>query len=115
MATFEMPVWQMISIAVTILGAFVGVMKMLLVQMERRLDQRFAIVDKDSERLRQVEIGTMRCSLEGLSSQNPADELGDLRRRLVRHDGQRGVALLDRHCAAVGGDGFGVGLGCCLG
>ncbi len=60
MATFEMPVWQMISIAVTILGAFVGVMKMLLVQMERRLDQRFAIVDKDSERLRQVEIGLER-------------------------------------------------------
>ncbi|AZF36225.1 MULTISPECIES: hypothetical protein [Pseudomonas] len=60
MATFEMPVWQMISIAVTILGAFVGVMKMLLVQMERRLDQRFAIVDKDSERLRQVEIGMER-------------------------------------------------------
>ena len=60
MATLEMPVWQMISIAVTILGAFVGVMKMLLVQMERRLDQRFAIVDKDSERLRQVEIGMER-------------------------------------------------------
>ena len=60
MATFEMPVWQMISNAVTILGAFVGVMKMLLVQMERRLDQRFAIVDKDSERLRQVEIGMER-------------------------------------------------------
>ncbi len=46
----------MISIAVTILGAFVGVMKMLLVQMERRLDQRFAVVDKDSERLREMEI-----------------------------------------------------------
>ncbi|SDZ39357.1 hypothetical protein [Pseudomonas salomonii] len=60
MTTLEMPVWQMISIAVTILGAFVGVMKMLLVQMERRLDQRFAIVDKDSERLRQVEIGMER-------------------------------------------------------
>ena len=60
MATFEMPVWQMISIAVTIPGAFVGVMKMLLVQMERRLDQRFAVVDKDSERLRQVEIGLER-------------------------------------------------------
>jgi hypothetical protein len=55
-----MPVWQMISIAVTILGAFVGVMKMLLVQMERRLDQRFAVVDKDSERLREMEIGMER-------------------------------------------------------
>ncbi|MGU9837668.1 hypothetical protein ACU685_32575 [Pseudomonas sp. LF195] len=60
MATFEMPVWQMISIAVTILGAFVGVMKMLLVQMERRLDQRFAVVDKDSERLRDIEIRVER-------------------------------------------------------
>lgn len=60
MATFEMPVWQMISIAVTILGAFVGVMKMLLVQMERRLDQRFAVVDKDSKRLREMEIGVER-------------------------------------------------------
>ena len=60
MATFEMPVWQMISIAVTILGAFVGVMKMLLVQMERRLDERFAVVDKDSERLREMEIGMER-------------------------------------------------------
>lgn len=60
MATLEMPVWQMISIAVTVLGAFVGVMKMLLVQMERRLDQRFAVVDKDSERLREMEIGMER-------------------------------------------------------
>lgn len=60
MATLEMPVWQMISIAVTILGAFVGVMKMLLVQMERRLDQRFAVVDKDSERLREMEISMER-------------------------------------------------------
>jgi hypothetical protein len=60
MATLEMPVWQMISIAVTILGAFVGVMKMLLVQMERRLDQRFAVVDKDSERLRDIEIRVER-------------------------------------------------------
>ncbi|WLI50627.1 hypothetical protein [Pseudomonas sp. FP833] len=60
MATFEMPVWQMISIAVSILGAFVGVMKMLLVQMERRLDQRFAVVDKDSERLRDIEIRVER-------------------------------------------------------
>jgi hypothetical protein len=60
MATLEMPVWQMISIAVTVLGAFVGVMKMLLVQMERRLDQRFAVVDKDSERLREMEISMER-------------------------------------------------------
>jgi hypothetical protein len=60
MTTIEMPLWQMIGLGGTILGAFVGMVKMLLVQMERRLDQRFAVVDKDSERLRQVEIGLER-------------------------------------------------------
>ena len=60
MTTVEMPLWQMITLGGTILVAFVGMVKMLLVQMERRLDQRFAVVDRDSERLREVEIGLER-------------------------------------------------------
>lgn len=60
MTTIEMPVWQMLSIGGAILGAFVGLVKMLLMQMERRLEQRFAVIDKDSERLRQVELGMER-------------------------------------------------------
>ena len=60
MTTIELPVWQMLSIGGAILGAFVGLVKMLLMQMERRLEQRFAVIDKDSERLRQVELGMER-------------------------------------------------------
>lgn len=60
MTTIEMPAWQLVSIAVTILGAFAGLVKVMVMQMERRLDQRFAITDKDSERLRTLEISFER-------------------------------------------------------
>ncbi|NBF12865.1 hypothetical protein [Pseudomonas sp. Fl4BN1] len=60
MTTIEMPAWQLVGIAVTILTAFAGLVKMMVMQMERRLDQRFAITDKDSERLRDLEISVER-------------------------------------------------------
>lgn len=60
MNTIEMPVWQLIGIAVSLLAMFAGMVKVLLGQMESRLDDRFAAVAKDSERLRQVELGIER-------------------------------------------------------
>lgn len=60
MTSIEMPVWQMISIALTVVGAFGGLVKLLLRQLERRLDQRFKVVDADSNRLRQVELALER-------------------------------------------------------
>lgn len=63
----EMPAWQLLSIAITILGGFAGLLKLLLHQTEGRLDQRFAVMDerfaavaRDSDRLRQVELGLER-------------------------------------------------------
>ncbi|WP_338508495.1 hypothetical protein [Pseudomonas poae] len=73
MQMVEMSIVQMITIGGGILGAFVGVVKMLLWQVERRLDQRFAVTDerfdvvaKDSDRLRNVEL-----SLERLRGEMP--------------------------------------------
>lgn len=66
MTSIEMPVWQMISIALTVVGAFGGLVKLLLRQLERRLDQRFKVVDADSNRLREVEL-----SLERLRGEMP--------------------------------------------
>ncbi len=60
MTTIEMPVWQLVGTAVTLLAMFAGMVKVLLSQMESRLDDRFAAVAKDSERLRQVELGLER-------------------------------------------------------
>ncbi len=60
MTNIEMPAWQLLSIAVTVLGAFAGLLKLLLNQLERRLDQRFEVVAMDSDRLRQVELGIER-------------------------------------------------------
>lgn len=60
MTTIEMPIWQLVGTAVTLLAMFAGMVKVLLAQMESRLDDRFAAVAKDSERLRQVELGLER-------------------------------------------------------
>lgn len=60
MTNIEMPAWQLLSIAITVLGAFAGLLKLLLNQLERRLDQRFEVVAMDSDRLRQVELGIER-------------------------------------------------------
>ncbi|KTT63603.1 membrane protein [Pseudomonas oryzihabitans] len=67
MTTIEIPVWQLIGGAVTLLGVLAGLFKLLLLQTERRLDQRFAVMDeryeavaRDGERLRQVELGLER-------------------------------------------------------
>lgn len=64
MSTVELPVWQLISIGVGLVGAMMALLKLLLAAIERRLDQRFAHMDgrfeelaKDSDRLRQVELG----------------------------------------------------------
>lgn len=60
MNMIEMPVWQLLASAVTLLGMFAGLVKLLLSQMEGRLDERFELVAKDSERLRQVELDLVR-------------------------------------------------------
>lgn len=67
MTSIEMPVWQLVASSVTLMAVLVGLFKLLLLQLERRLDQRFAMMDeryeavaKDSERLRQVELGLER-------------------------------------------------------
>ncbi|OIN43348.1 hypothetical protein [Pseudomonas costantinii] len=60
MTTIEMPVWQLVGTAVTLLAMFAGLVKVLLAQMESRLDDRFGAFAKDSERLRQVELGLER-------------------------------------------------------
>ena len=67
MNMIELPIWQLIGSGVTLLAMFAGLVKLLLSQMERRLEQRFASMDerfeavaKDSERLRQVELGLER-------------------------------------------------------
>ncbi|KPA90619.1 hypothetical protein AB3464_25120 [Pseudomonas asplenii] len=60
MTTIEMPVWQLVGTAATLLAMFAGLVKVLLAQMENRLDERFEAVARDSERLRTVEIGLER-------------------------------------------------------
>ncbi|MCK1791181.1 hypothetical protein [Pseudomonas violetae] len=60
MNMIEMPMWQLLASAVTLLGIFSGLVRLLLSQMEGRLDERFELVAKDSERLRQVELGLER-------------------------------------------------------
>ena len=64
MSTIELPVWQLIAAGASLVGVMVGLLKLLLAAIERRLDQRFALMDgrfeelaKDSDRLRQVELG----------------------------------------------------------
>lgn len=64
MSTIELPVWQLITAGVGLVGAMMALLKLLLAAIERRLDQRFAHMDgrfeelaKDSDRLRQVELG----------------------------------------------------------
>ncbi|APC19234.1 hypothetical protein BLL42_11400 [Pseudomonas frederiksbergensis] len=63
----EMPAWQLVGVGVTVLGGFAGLVKLLLLQTERRLDQRNAVMDdrfnalaKDSDRLRSVELNFER-------------------------------------------------------
>ncbi|WP_081427300.1 hypothetical protein [Pseudomonas frederiksbergensis] len=67
MMMIEMPAWQLVGVGVTVLGGFAGLVKLLLLQTERRLDQRNAVMDdrfnalaKDSDRLRSVELNFER-------------------------------------------------------
>ncbi|PLP96022.1 hypothetical protein CYD26_00510 [Pseudomonas sp. FFUP_PS_473] len=67
MTTIELPLWQLITAGVGLLGALLGLLKLVVAAIERRLDQRFEVMDsrfeelaKDSDRLRQVEIGLER-------------------------------------------------------
>ena len=67
MPMIEMPLYQLIGIAIGVLSGFAGLVKLLLLQTERRLDQRFAVMDdrfnavaKASERLRNLELSFER-------------------------------------------------------
>ncbi len=60
MTSVELPLWQLISIALAILGGFGALMKLLLAQLEKRLDSRFAAMDKEAERVRQLELALER-------------------------------------------------------
>ena len=67
MSTIELPLWQLLSIGAGFVTAFLALLKLLVAAIERRLDQRFAVMDdrfealaKDSDRLRQVELGLER-------------------------------------------------------
>lgn len=67
MTTIELPLWQLIGAGFTLIGSFLGLLKLVVAAIERRLDQRFEAMDsrfeelaKDSDRLRQVELGLER-------------------------------------------------------
>ncbi|ODB37718.1 hypothetical protein A9L43_22375 [Pseudomonas mosselii] len=71
MSTIELPVWQLITAGVGLIGALMALLKLLVAAIERRLDQRFAHMDgrfealaKDSDRLRQVELGVEKLRVE---------------------------------------------------
>ncbi|WP_323114317.1 hypothetical protein [Pseudomonas guariconensis] len=71
MTTIELPLWQLITAGAGLIGAFLGLLKLLVSAIERRLDQRFAHMDgrfealaKDSDRLRQVELGVEKLRVE---------------------------------------------------
>jgi len=47
--------WQVISLALTVLGLLIGFGKVLLAQIDKRLEQRFGAVERDLQRGRDVE------------------------------------------------------------
>jgi len=47
--------WQLISLAATFLGVLVTLGKILLAQIDKRLEQRFAMVERDLRQVRQFE------------------------------------------------------------
>jgi len=47
--------WQVISLALTVLGLLVGFGKVLLAQIDKRLEQRFAAMEREVQRAREVE------------------------------------------------------------
>ena len=59
-----LPLWQMISLAVTLLGAFGATVKLLLRQVERRIDEQLAQIGTESKGWRQVERDVMNLRAE---------------------------------------------------
>ncbi|MGN7832648.1 hypothetical protein ACTJI2_13660 [Pseudoxanthomonas sp. 22568] len=47
--TFEL--WHLITIVLSVIGAFAGLGKLLLMQFDRRMDERFSKLEKESEKL----------------------------------------------------------------
>jgi len=47
--------WQLISLALTFLGVLVTLGKILLAQIDKRLEQRFGAVERDLQQVRNVE------------------------------------------------------------
>jgi len=50
-----MELWQLVSLALTFLGVLVTLGKILLAQIDKRLEQRFVAVERDMQRGRDVE------------------------------------------------------------
>lgn len=59
-----LPLWQLISLAVTLLGAFGGLVKLLLRQVEQRIDEQLARIGQDSKSWRRVERDIMELRAE---------------------------------------------------
>jgi len=47
--------WQLISLALTVLGVLMGLGKILLAQIDKRLEQRFGAVEREVQRARESE------------------------------------------------------------
>jgi len=52
--------WQLISLALTFLGVLVTLGKILLSQIDKRLEQRFSTVERDLQQVRNVELDLLR-------------------------------------------------------
>lgn len=53
--TVTAEIWQLITLALIVAGAFAGLGKLLLLQFERRMDDRFKVLASDSEAWRVLE------------------------------------------------------------
>ena len=59
-----LPLWQVIGVAMVLLSAFAGLVKLLLMQVERRIDQQLATIGTESKGWRQVERDVMQLRAE---------------------------------------------------
>lgn len=60
--TFEL--WHLLTLALTLGGMFTGLGKLLLMQFERRIEERFGAVTVDAAAWREVEKGLLQLRVE---------------------------------------------------